>query len=102
MPKEQFTISRRSSWAFLGEIKVEIECDPTSPKTIKLGLAVRDAVKSRAKLSGADLSGADLSGANLSEANLSRASLSGADMSGATLSGSDLTGSDLTGSTRLR
>jgi hypothetical protein len=102
MTKEQFTIPRLSGWEFLGEIKVEIECDPTSPKTIKLGLAVRDAVKSRAYLSGADLSGADLSGANLSGAYLSGADLSGGNLSGACLSGANLlraylSGADLSG-----
>jgi uncharacterized protein YjbI with pentapeptide repeats len=102
MTKELFTIARRLGWSMSGEIKVEIECDPTTPGPIKLGLAVRVAVKSRANLSGADLSGAnlsgaDLSGADLSRADLSRAYLSRANLSGAYLSGAYLSGADLSG-----
>jgi hypothetical protein len=98
--KELFTIPRRYPW--LAEIKVEIECDPTAGQPIKLGLAIRAAVKSGADLSGAylsgaDLSGADLSGAYLSGADLSGAYLSGADLSRANLSGADLSGADLSG-----
>ena len=61
----------------------EIECAPDSSPSIKIGMAVEVAVKSRANLSGAYLSGADLSGANLSGAYLSGADLSGANLSGA-------------------
>lgn len=72
MAVETYVIRRRPTWGFLGEISVSIECDPLSPTPVKLGLAIRAAVKSRADLSGADLSGADLYGANLSRADLSR------------------------------
>ena len=60
---------------FSGELQfaAEIECAEDAPLSLKIGLAVKWAKKSRADLSGADLSGADLSGANLSGANLSRA-----------------------------
>jgi hypothetical protein len=95
--KETFTITRFAAWAFRGEIKVEIECDPLTSLPTKLGLAVRAAVKSGANLSGADLYGADLSGANLSGANLSGANLSGANLSRANLSRADLYGADLSG-----
>ena len=77
----------------------------TSNTAIDLAGAVKEAVKSRADLSGAyligadlsraDLSGADLIGANLSRANLSRADLSGAYLSGAYLSGAYLSGANL-------
>ena len=70
----------------------EIECAPDSSPSIKIGMAVEVAVKSRANLSGAYLSGADLSGANLSGADLSRADLYGANLSRADLSRAD--GSD--------
>ncbi|WP_227000236.1 pentapeptide repeat-containing protein [Phenylobacterium soli] len=87
---ESFTIRRLAAWAFKGDITVQIECDPLASPPVKLGLAVRAAVKS-----GANLSGADLSGANLSRANLSRADLYGAKLSGANLYGADLSGADL-------
>ena len=84
---------------FTGDIQfvAEIDCADDAPMSIKLGMAVRVAVKSRANLSGADLRGAYLSGANLSGANLSGADLSGADLRGAYLSGADLSGADLRG-----
>ena len=75
----------------------EIECAPDSSPSIKIGMAVEVAVKSRANLSGAYLSGADLSGANLSGAYLSGADLSGANLSGADLSRADLSRANLSG-----
>jgi hypothetical protein len=60
-------------------------------------ITVKEAVKSRANLSGANLRSAYLSGANLSGANLRSAYLSGADLSGAYLSGANLSGADLSG-----
>ena len=60
----------------------EIDCADDALPSIKLGLAVRVAVKARADLSGADLRGAYLSGANLRGAYLSGANLRGADLSG--------------------
>jgi hypothetical protein len=82
---------------FTGDIQfgAEIDCADDAPLSVKLGLAVRVAVKSGADLSGAYLIGADLSGADLSGADLSRADLSGADLSRANLSGADLSGADL-------
>ena len=94
---ETYTIRRQPGWEFRGEVKVEIACDPTASAWVKLGLAVKAALKGRANLSGADLSGANLSGADLSEANLSRANLSGANLSGADLSEANLYGADLSG-----
>ena len=97
---------------FSGEVQftAEIGCKEDESTSIKIGLAVKWAIKSnanlsgadlsraylsRAYLSGADLSGANLSGANLYGANLSRANLSGADLYGANLSGADLSGANL-------
>jgi hypothetical protein len=94
---------------FTGEVQftAQIACPPDELPSVKLGMAVRWAIKngaylsgaylSRADLSGADLSGADLSGADLSRADLSGADLSGADLSGAYLSGAYLSGADLSG-----
>jgi hypothetical protein len=81
----KFEVRNRFSGAV--QFTAEIECDEGASTSIKLGLAVRWAIKSRADLSGADLSGAYLSGADLSGAYLSGADLSGADLSGADLSG---------------
>ena len=55
-----------------GEVKftAEIDCAEDARPSLKLGLAVKWAIKSRADLSGANLSGADLSRANLSGADL--------------------------------
>ena len=75
----------------------EIECAEDASTSIKMGLAARWAIKSRADLSGADLSGAYLGGAYLSGAYLGRADLSGAYLGGAYLSGADLGRADLSG-----
>ena len=77
---------------FTGEVvfTAEIECDDDTPQRVKLGLAIKVAVKARANLSGANLSGANLSDANLSGANLSDADLSDADLSYANLSDAGL------------
>jgi hypothetical protein len=74
---------------------------------VKLGLAIKWAVKSGANLSdaylrdanlsGANLSDAYLRGANLSGANLSDANLSGANLSDAYLRGANLSGANLSG-----
>ena len=82
------------------QFSAEIDCADDAPRSYKIGLAVKWAVKSRANLSRADLSGANLSranlyGADLSGANLSRANLSGANLSGANLSGANLSGANL-------
>jgi len=89
---------------FTGKVQftAEIECGPDTLPSVRLGFAVRVAVKSRAYLSGADLrgaylSGADLSGADLRGADLSGADLRGADLRGAYLSGANLSGADLRG-----
>jgi uncharacterized protein YjbI with pentapeptide repeats len=102
-------------WTSEVQFTAEIECAEDALRSVKIGLAVIWAVKSRANLYGANLSGADLSranlyganlyganlygadlsGANLSGANLSRANLSRANLYGANLSGADLSGADL-------
>ncbi len=79
------------------QFTAQIECSPDAPPGLKLGLAVKWAIKAGANLSGAYLSGANLSRANLWGANLSGANLSRADLSGANLSGADLSGANLSG-----
>ena len=61
----------------------EIEANESTPLSVKLGLAVKLALKSEVNLFRANLSRADLSGANLSRADLSGADLSRANLSGA-------------------
>ena len=83
------------------QFTAEINCADNMPVPVKLGLAVKWAIKNKANLSEAnlsradlrdadlsraDLSGADLRGANLSEANLREANLGWADLRGANLS----------------
>ena len=84
----------------------EIEADENTSDAVKLGLAVRAAVREGANLSWADLTGANLTGANLSWANLTgtnlrSAGLSGADLTGANLTGANLSWADLRGATGL-
>jgi hypothetical protein len=69
------------------QFTAEIECAEDASKYLKIGLAVKWAIKNDANLRYADLSGANLSGANLSGADLSGADLRYADLSGANLSG---------------
>jgi uncharacterized protein YjbI with pentapeptide repeats len=101
----KFDILNRFSGAV--QFTAEIDCPEDAPTGVKIGLAVRWALKSRANLSGANLKGANLSdanlsGANLSEANLSRANLSGANLSGANLSGAYLSGPYMSGANLSR
>lgn len=77
------------------QFTAEINCDDNESNSVKLGLAVKCAIKTRANLSGANLSGANLSGANLARASLARANLAGADLSCASLSGANLVGTHL-------
>ena len=87
-------------WSGSVQFTAEIECGEDAPISMKIGLAVKWAIKTRAnlsdanlsdaKLSGAYLSGENLSGANLSRANLSRANLSSANLSRAYLSSANL------------
>jgi len=92
---QKYEIKNRFSGAVM--FTAEIDCALDELPSIKLGLAVRVAVKSRADLRGANLSGANLSGANLSGANLSGANLSGAYLRGADLRGANLRGAYLSG-----
>lgn len=94
----QFEIKNR--WTGKVKFTAEIECADDAPTSLKIGLAVRWAVKNSmilrdADLRDANLRGADLSGADLSDANLRGADLRGAYLSDANLSGADISGADL-------
>ena len=78
------------------QVRVEIECDPSTSTAIKLGLAVKIAFRDGANLYGANLDGANLDGANLDGANLYGANLYGANLDGANLDGANLYGANLT------
>ena len=103
MAKETYNILDR--WTGAIRFTAEIECSPTALPSLKLGLAIRVAIKKGlnlrgaylqgANLRGVDLQGADLQGANLQRADLQRADLRGVDLRGANLRGVDLQGADL-------
>ncbi|MBB5664792.1 hypothetical protein GGE68_002989 [Rhizobium leguminosarum] len=82
---------------FSGEVQVsaEIDCDANALPSVKLGLAVKWAIKEKADLYGADLRSADLYGADLRSADLRSADLYGANLRSANLYGADLYGADL-------
>src|SRR3990167_7534718 len=69
----KFAIKHRWTGSVLFE--ADIEATEGTPESVKLGLAVKIAVKARANLSRANLFGANLFGADLSGANLSGADL---------------------------
>ena len=75
-----------------GEVQftAEIKATESDSRPIKLGLAVKWALKNRASLYRASLDGANLNGANLDGANLNRANLNGASLDGANLDGANL------------
>jgi hypothetical protein len=77
------------------QFSAEIECEDDASTSVKLGLAVKVAIKAKADLIGANLNRADLSGTNLSHANLTGADLTGTDLSYADLSDACLRGADL-------
>ena len=61
------------------QFTAEIECEETALRSVKIGLAVRWAIKNEADLREANLYGANLSEADLYWANLREANLRGAD-----------------------
>jgi len=70
----------KSRWTSLVKVEAEIDCAEDTPKSVKIGLAVKCAINSYADLSGAVLSYAVLSGAVLSGTNPSGAVLSYANL----------------------
>ena len=75
----------------------EIECAADELPSIKLGLAVKAAVKARANLADANLAGANLADANLADAYLARANLAGANLADANLADAYLARANLAG-----
>jgi hypothetical protein len=77
---------------FPGEVifTAEIECAADELPSIKMGLAVKAAVKARANLADANLADANLAEANLAGANLADANLAGAYLAEANLAGAYL------------
>ena len=84
----KFEVKNRFSGSV--QFTAEIECGDDAPVSVKLGLAVRWAIKTRADLAGADLAGANLAGAYLAGANLAGANLAGANLADANLAGAYL------------
>ena len=84
-------------WSGGIQFTAEIECDANALPSIKMGMAVRWAVKEAANMCDANLCDADLRGANLRGADLSDANLGGANLRGAYLRGANLRGADLYG-----
>jgi len=85
----------KSRWTSSVKFEAEIDCAEGAPTSVKIGLAVKWALRSNAVLSNADLSGAVLSGADLRNAVLRGADLSNAVFRGADLRNADLSGADL-------
>ncbi len=65
------------------QFTAEIDCKESASVSIKMGLAVKWALKAGANLAGANLAGANLAGANLAGAYLAGANLAGAYLAGA-------------------
>ena len=70
-------------WSGSVQFEAEIECSDDDTTSIKMGFAVKWAVKTGANLAGANLDGANLDGASLDGANLYGASLNRASLDGA-------------------
>jgi hypothetical protein len=91
----KFEIKHR--WTGTVIFTAEIEADGDTAISVKLGLAVRAALKAKADLRGADLRDANLRDADLRDADLRDADLRDANLSGADLRGADLSGANLSG-----
>ena len=100
--KELLKFDVLNRWS--GEVKftAEIDCAADALPSVKMGLAVKWAIKSRADLAGAYLAGAYLARADLAGAYLARANLTDAYLAGANLTGADLAGANLTGANLAR
>lgn len=86
---EKENIQFQHRWT--GEVLFECEVDASLPtRGLKVGAAVKLAVKMRANLTGANLANAILANANLARANLADAILADADLTGANLAGANL------------
>ncbi len=81
-----------------GEVKftAEIDCEEGASIRVKMGLAVKWAIKYAADLTRADLTAANLTDADLTRANLTAANLTDADLTAANLTDANLTDANLT------
>ena len=89
----KFEIKNRFTGAV--QVTAEIECAEDESISIKLGLAVRWAIKTGAYLADANLADAYLAGAYLAGANLADANLAGAYLAGANLARANLARANL-------
>jgi uncharacterized protein YjbI with pentapeptide repeats len=82
---------------FTGKVQfvAEIDCAEDAPKSVKIGLSVKWAIKAHANLAHANLAHANLADANLVGANLAGAYLADADLAGANLAHANLVGAYL-------
>jgi uncharacterized protein YjbI with pentapeptide repeats len=92
----KYAIKNRWTGAVIFEAEIGAEYSGQSD-SVKLGIAVKIAVKARANLVGANLVGANLAGASLARANLADAFLAGANLAGVNLAGASLAGAKLAG-----
>ena len=96
---EKFEVHNRFTGAV--QFTAKIETTPDMTPRVKLGLAVKWAVKERAYLADANLAGAYLADANLAGANLAGANLAGAYLADANLADANLAGANLAGAEGL-
>ncbi|CEG08743.1 Type III effector pipB2 [Afipia felis] len=84
---------------YSGEVQfsAQIDCSADALPSVKLGLAVKWAIKNGADICSANLRSANLCGANLCSANLRSADLYGADLCGADICSANLYGANLCG-----
>ena len=90
---EKFEV--RNRWTNAVQFTAEISVTPDMLPSVKLGLAVRWAVKTRAYLADANLAGADLAYADLAYANLARANLAYSNLARANLADANLADANL-------
>ena len=96
-PSKLLSFDVFNRWSGALQFTAQIDCTSGEWPSIKLGLAVKWAVKNGASLVGARLDGASLNGASLVGASLDGASLVGASLVGARLDGARLVGASLNG-----
>jgi len=89
----KFEIKNRWNGSVIFE--AEFKCTADASEGIKLGLAVKVALKARANLTDAYLAGANLARANLADANLAGANLARANLADANLTGANLAHANL-------
>jgi len=84
-------------WSGEAQFTANIACNKNTPRSMKLRLAVEQAIKNNVSLRHADLSGANLKGVNRNGADMSYADLRYADLKGADLKGACLRCANLNG-----